>query len=203
MPLPLVDRGFVAAVNHVLARTGWASDRLRAHAGRQFRIDARPALLEARITDAGLLEAPEPDSDPDSDPDVTLTVPLAQAPLVLRGGMASLMSHVRIAGDAEFAEALGFVFRNLEWDAEEDLARVVGDAPAHRIVGTLRALHAAHLRMLEGLSGNVAEYLAHEADTLVPRAEQEAFAREVAALRDAVARTEKRVARLRPAGRRR
>lgn len=199
MPLPLVDRGFVAAVNHVLARTGWASDRLRAHAGRQFRIDARPALLEARITDAGLLEAPEPDSDPD----VTLTVPLAQAPLVLRGGMASLMSHVRIAGDAEFAEALGFVFRNLAWDAEEDLARVVGDAPAHRIVGTLRALHAAHLRMLEGLSSNVAEYLAHEADTLVPRAEQEAFAREVAALRDAVARTEKRVARLRPAGRRR
>lgn len=192
MPMPLIDRGFVAAVNHVLARTQWARERLQAHAGSQFRIDARPALIEAGIADDGLLSVPTPERQPD----VTLSLPLAQAPAMLDGGLDSLMSHVRIEGDAELAEALGFVFRNLEWDAEEDLSRIVGDAPAHRIAGALRALHASQRRALEGISGNLAEYLAHEAGVLVPQAEQALFAQEVAQMRDAIARLDKRISRL-------
>lgn len=190
--MPLIDRGFVAAVNHVLARTPWARERLQGHAGSQFRIDAKPALIEAGIADDGLLSVPTPERQPD----VTLSLPLAQAPSMLDGGFDSLMSHVRIEGDAELAEALGFVFRNLEWDAEEDLSRIVGDAPAHRIAAALRAFHATQRRALEGISGNLAEYLAHEAGALVPLAEQAAFAKEVAQLRDAIARLDKRVSRL-------
>ena len=37
-------------------------------------------------------------------------------------------------GDAEFAQEVSFLARNLTWDVEEDLSRVVGDIAAHRIV---------------------------------------------------------------------
>ena len=51
-------------------------------------------------------------------------------------------------------------------------------------------------RGLERASGNVAEYLTEESTLLVPRRALPAFAEEVVALRDAVARLDKRVARL-------
>ena len=51
-------------------------------------------------------------------------------------------------------------------------------------------------RSLERAGGSVAEYLTEESPVLVPRAALPAFAQEVVALRDAVARVDKRVARL-------
>ena len=48
------------------------------------------------------------------------------------------MRDVRLAGDAEFAQALAFVLQNLRPEPEEELSRFVGDAAAQRIVG----LHA-------------------------------------------------------------
>ena len=106
------------------------------------------------------------------------------------------VDETRIEGNAEFAEALGFVFRHLRWDAEEDLSRVVGDIAAHRLVDGGRRIATEGRRSLERAGGSVAEYLTEESPVLVPRAALPAFAQEVVALRDAVARLDKRVARL-------
>lgn len=192
MPTPFAGQGFVAAVNHVLARSPWARERLQPFCGQHFRIDASPLTLDAGIDTDGLLRA----SDSQAVPDVILSLPFAEAPLILSGGMDRLMNRVRISGNAELAEALGFVFRNLSWDVEEDLSRVVGDIPAHRIVGGMRALGAAQKRALEGLSGNLAEYLTEESGLIASRSEIDSFHDEVIRLRDAVARVEKRIDRL-------
>jgi ubiquinone biosynthesis protein UbiJ len=129
-------------------------------------------------------------------PEVCLRLAVAELPQLLAGGMESAMRHVRIEGNAEFAEALGFVFRHLRWDAEEDLSRVFGDIAAHRLVDGGRRIAAESRRSLERAGGSVAEYLTEEAPVLVPRAALPALAQEVVALRDAVARLDKRVARI-------
>jgi len=103
---------------------------------------------------------------------------------------------VRIEGNAEFADALGFVFRHLRWDAEEDLARVFGDMVAHRVVeGGRQALDEGR-RTLERAGGNLAEYLTEEALVLVPRTALPAFFHEVVELRDALGRLDRRIARI-------
>jgi ubiquinone biosynthesis protein UbiJ len=52
---------------------------------------------------------------------------------------------VRIAGDVQFANEINWLVEHVRWDLEEDLSRLVGDAPAHamgtaarRIVQALR-----------------------------------------------------------------
>lgn len=192
MPVPLIGQGFIAAVNHVLVRSQWALERLQAFSGQHFRIDANPVTLDAGIGADGLLVAPTGDAVPD----VVLSLPLAEAPLVLAGGMDRLMNRVGISGNAELAEVLGFVFRNLSWDVEEDLSRIVGDIPAHRIVSGARSIGASQARALEGLSGNLAEYLTEEGRLLAVPADIASFRDEVSQLRDAVARMGKRVDRL-------
>jgi ubiquinone biosynthesis protein UbiJ len=189
------DKAFVEALNHVLRDSPWARERLAPHAGDLVCIEAGPLRLATRIDTSGCFTP----TDDVSDPSVRIGVPLAELPLALANAdLGRVMNRVRIDGNAELAETLGFVFRNLEWDVEEDIARVVGDAPAHRIAGTARAVHAAGLRGLEAVGGNVGEYLTEESGLLMRSTEIEGFGAEISALRDSVARLEKRIRRLDP-----
>lgn len=186
-----LQKPIVAALAHLLAREGWARERLRPHAGAIVRIDGGPLLLALRIDEHGLLVACEAGAEPD----VTLTLP-ADAPIRLLLDRQSLFAGIRLAGSADIAEALAFVFRNLRWDAEEDLARFVGDIPARRL-----SLLGNHLACEFGeasrrLTANVAEYVSEEVGIVVPAREVSGFASEIDRLRDDLARLEKRVQRL-------
>jgi ubiquinone biosynthesis protein UbiJ len=184
---------FLSATNHLLAQAGWARQRLQGHAGRTARLELAPvAEIDFSISAEGQLA----EWSGEDAPEVCLRLAVAELPQLLAGGMESAMRHVRIEGNAEFAEALGFVFRHLRWDAEEDLSRVVGDIAAHRLVDGGRRIATEGRRSLERAGGSVAEYLTEESPVLVPRAALTAFAQEVVALRDAVARLDKCVARL-------
>ena len=187
----MIDSAFVAVLNHLLARAPWARERLQAHAGLCARLDAPPVTVFFTVTSAGELQAAEGEK-----PDVVLTVPLAVLPQFALGRFEEAMRSVHLQGNAEFADALGFVFRNLRWDAEEDLSRLVGDVAAHRLSGTVRAIGEAQRRMVEGAAGNLAEYFTEEHPMLVSRAATSGLEDELRALRDAVARTEKRIDRL-------
>jgi ubiquinone biosynthesis accessory factor UbiJ len=91
---------------------------------------------------------------------------------------------------------VSFLVRNLSWDVEEDLSRVVGDIAAHRMVGTARGFarwsRDAALRMGQG----AAEYWTEESPLVASRVKVEGFARDVSEIRDAVARLEERIERL-------
>lgn len=112
------------------------------------------------------------------------------------GGSAAAMKHVRIGGDAEFATTLGRLAEHLRWDPEEDLARLLGDAPAHRIALTARSVVDHAGRASRGLLGSLAEYLLDEKPQLVRQRALEEFAREVSVLREDTERLEKRLERL-------
>lgn len=184
---------FLSATNHLLSQSGWARQRLQPHAGRTARLALTPlAELDFSVTADGYLA----EWSGEEAPEVSLRLALAEVPQLLASGLGAAMRHVRIEGNAEFAEALGFVFRHLRWDAEEDLARVMGDITAHRIVEGGRRVVEDGRRALDRAGGNVAEYLTEEAGMLVRREALLPFAQDVVALRDDVARLEKRLGKL-------
>ncbi|MBS0512182.1 MAG: SCP2 sterol-binding domain-containing protein [Proteobacteria bacterium] len=189
----MIDNLFLSATNHLLAQSGWARKRLAPHAGRTARLELQPlGSIDFSVSGDGHLAQ----WTSEEAPDVLLRVPVGQLPQALGEGMEAVMREVRIEGNAEFADALGFVFRHLRWDLEEDLSRVVGDIAAHRLVETGRQLTEQGRRALASAGGNVAEYLVEEQPLLVSRHALPGFAAEVAELRDAVARMDKRIARL-------
>src|SRR5690606_14219789 len=147
-------------------QAGWARQRLMAHAGRTARLELPPVgSIDFCVSADGYLAA-WTGEDP---PEVVLRLPLATLPKGLSEGLEAVMREVRIEGNAEFADALGFVFRNLRWDLEEDLSRLVGDIAAHRLVDGGRRLGAAGRETLERFGGNLAEYLTEEQPVLLPR----------------------------------
>lgn len=188
----MIERPAVAFLARLLEREQWARERLAPFAGRhaRFRLAPLPDLV-IEVLEAGFVG---PGSDA-AEAAVTLTIPPAALPLVLLRREAAI-GEVRIDGDTDFARAIEFLFRNLRWDVEEDLSGVVGDAAAHRLALTARALAAWQRDAALRFGANVAEYLKEEAGLLVHPHELERFAREVEAVRDAVERLEQRVARL-------
>jgi ubiquinone biosynthesis protein UbiJ len=86
--------------------------------------------------------------------------------------------------------------RHLRWDAEEDLSKVVGDVAAHRLVGFARGFAAWQADAARRLAESLRDYAVEEQRVLLSSAEFSHFSAEVAKVRDAVERLEKRVRRL-------
>jgi ubiquinone biosynthesis protein UbiJ len=108
----------------------------------------------------------------------------------------SLFSSVKIAGSVDIAESLAFVFRHLRWDAEADLANLVGDIPARRLV--LLAGHLGHQAQesAKRLIDNMAEYAVEDSTLLAAKRDVVSFGKAIDQLGDDMARLEKRIARL-------
>lgn len=181
----------LAGLNHLLASANWARARLAAFAGRSAVIDMPPLRL-ALVVDATGLFAAGAKGGEYATPDVTIRLP-ADTPLRLPQGLDTVMAAAHVEGNAEFATELSFVFRNLRWDAEEDLARIVGDIAAHRIVRTADRLVAWQKEAATRLAENLSEYLRHESRLLVSTDEFAAFRDEVVRLNVALAALENRI----------
>jgi ubiquinone biosynthesis protein UbiJ len=54
---------------------------------------------------------------------------------------------MEIRGDAALAAEVGWLAENLRWDIEDDLARIVGDLPAHQLAKTARWMVDAARRL--------------------------------------------------------
>ncbi|TDN68475.1 SCP2 sterol-binding domain-containing protein [Paraburkholderia sp. BL10I2N1] len=192
--MTLAAKPFAAAVNHLLARESWARERLAPYAGKTARLSCPPVTLMLMVQPDGCLAAIEEREAQQFD--VTVSVPGEALPAFLQGGQAAVMKHVKIEGDAEFATVIARLAEHLRWEPEEDLARLVGDAPASRLAALARSAGDHARRTGRNLLDSVAEYLLDENPQLVRRAALEDFNAELARARDALARVEKRVERL-------
>ena len=182
----------IRALIHLIQGEHWAQERLRAHSGAQVLIDGGGLFkLRLGIDEHGLFRAGQLDAEPN----VAITLP-PDLPVRLLFDREKLFSAVKLGGSADLAESLAFVLRNLEWDAEADLAGLIGDIPAHRLAKMARSLSAAILDSINRASQNVVEYAIEESALLVaPRCIAD-FGSAVNVLRDDVARLEKRISRL-------
>jgi ubiquinone biosynthesis protein UbiJ len=103
---------------------------------------------------------------------------------------------IEIEGDAPLARDFQALLRGLEFDWEEHLSRVVGDAAARGLGNALRGFAAWGRFAGERLSRDLVEYLQRETRDLPHRAEVETFLRGVDAARADVDRVEARLKRL-------
>ena len=131
----------------------------------------------------GCISAPSAEAELE----VSISLPAA-TPLLALQGKDAVMRAARIEGSAELAEALGFVIRNLRWDAEEDLSRIV-------VAGT-REFAAWQHQAAQNFAENLAEYFTEEQPLIARQADIAGFSGDIDRLRDDVARLEKRVQRL-------
>ena len=147
------QRRVVLLLNHVLMQEKAATERLTRQKGQVVLFQWPPFSICLLVTPAGLLDL----AGPGATPQLSLTLPnpsaLAIAQTLLRGDKPV----VRIEGDVQLAAEVNWLVDNVRWDLEEDLSRVVGDAPAHllgemarRMVGALRKFAGAGLPAADG-----------------------------------------------------
>ena len=175
-----------AAINHLLARQQSLRAELAAHAGKVARIDGGFFPFSLAVAPDGLFHAAG-----DAAPNVTIRVKPSDLPLLM-SNMERAFSYVSVEGDADFAKAIS-ALAGLRWEPEEDLAPLVGDVAAVRMVQGARAGLEAMQSGGRKLAENLAEYLLEENPTLMRRGEGDSFGAAVAALRDDVERLSKRL----------
>lgn len=138
---PAVMQRVTLLLNHVLASEPAATYRLKTHAGKRIalRLDGWPSLLPTvpplafGITPAGLLEWDGSESVPAAEAQLQVTVDASNPALALMQGLTGQRPRIEVAGDAALASDVNWLFENLRWDVQDDLARVVGDVPAREI----------------------------------------------------------------------
>lgn len=149
---PLVLSRLTLLLNHVVSSEPVASSKLRPHAG--CHIDLRwssqfnpplprfllpangsqgllPPSLRFVITPAGLFELTESGEALSASPaGLTLTIELSDPLTTARQLLTGQRPDVRIEGDAALAEAASWLMTHLRWDIQDDVARLMGNAPA-------------------------------------------------------------------------
>ena len=188
LKLPLFGTPVVATLNHLLSRQPALAAKLAAHAGKVAAIDAGLLQLALQVGADGLLQ-----DAAQADANVTIRINSADLPQIM-ADMSRAFAYVNISGDAEFAKAISDVANGLYWEAEEDLAPLVGDIAAVRLARAGREAVDVVKTGSRKLVENVAEYLLEENPTLLYRSAGEAFGSDVAVLRDDVERLAKRIA---------
>jgi ubiquinone biosynthesis protein UbiJ len=134
----LVERATLL-VNHVLGSEPIATDRLRAHVGRCLEVSVdgwpellpRPPPLVFKVTPAGRVEWCG--EAPPAATDLRVAIDASNPALAMVRALGGTRPKIEVAGDAAFATDLNWLFDNLRWDVQDDLARLVGQAPAHEI----------------------------------------------------------------------
>jgi len=184
----VLDSSVAGATNHLLRGAAWAREELKRHAGKTVRVEALPFILSLTVSDTGLVSAATRDAVPAAT--ITLTPGLA---LRLAARDEAAWTEIEITGDTEFAAAINNVARNLRWDFEEDLSRVFGDIAAHRMAETVRTLQRWGQQSAENLARSSAEYWTEERPLIASAHAVREFVNDVDALRDDVARLEKRL----------
>lgn len=180
------------AINHLIRQEPQAEERMRAHIGKHLALHVAGRSAVLQISPAGGF-APGPTQEVAQPSELRLDIDVSAVLAAQWRGQALGLTGVRITGDAEFAQAVSWLLGHLRWDAEDDLAQLLGDLAAHRLVRAGRGMLAQGRRLRRQVEADTKDWLAEAPRALVGRAEYTACSVELAQLRDATARLDKRV----------
>jgi ubiquinone biosynthesis protein UbiJ len=126
----------VLLVNHVLAQEPEAQARLSRRQSSVIEVRWNQLQFQWRITPAGLLDR----VDGQTSPDLVISLDGQSPAQLIKHLIDGQRPPVQIEGDVQLAAEVAWLADNLRWDVEEDLARVLGDVPAHALVDAGRRL---------------------------------------------------------------
>ncbi|MEI8258256.1 MAG: SCP2 sterol-binding domain-containing protein [Deltaproteobacteria bacterium] len=187
---------FEALLNRQIEASTPARELLASLAGRAFAIEIEGArgypLLRLRLAaDAGQLTVSHGEGAADA---TVRGTPFGLAALVAgRAEGRTTASGVTIDGDAEVASGFEKLLGHARPDLEAELARLVGELPAHYAARAVRDVTDWGRRAARSLLRSSSEYLTEEGRDLVPRAELDAFLGDVDGIREDVDRAEARL----------
>ncbi|AYN22149.1 ubiquinone biosynthesis accessory factor UbiJ [Alcaligenes aquatilis] len=186
----------VRLLNALLDREDWARERLRSYAGKTVSLIVGRLQLVYTISSQGKLEQ----GHPAVVPDVTLILPqdkLPELPQILQDGDFSRVTQLmHVQGEAGLANLVSDLAANLRWDAEHDLAQIVGDVMAVRLFSGARRAFTGLRDLGQRLVGNASEYLTEEGGLLVTRPELDRLREQSAVLTQRLDKLDQRLNRL-------
>jgi len=140
-----VQRRVVLLLNHVLMQESAATSRLIRQKGAVVSVQWRTFFIRLLVTPAGLLDL----ASPDAVADLSLTATDESAAVIAQSLLRGDKPTIRIEGDVQLAADINWLVDHVRWDVEDDLARIVGDAPAHAMGQVARRM-AQVLRTFAG-----------------------------------------------------
>ncbi len=187
----MIDALSGALLNHLLRSNGWAREALQRHAGKTVCFRCLP--FENRLTICAGGEVTPAARDAATDLTLTLT-----PAFIMRAAARdeSLWREVAIEGDTALGTVIHRLWRDLRWDAEEDLSKLFGDIAAHRMAESGRTLQRWMKSGGDNLARSFAEYLTEEQPLIAAKSDLSSFNTEVDRLRDDIARIDKRIEKL-------
>ncbi len=192
---PLLEP-LAALLNRNLAASGRARELAAGLEGRSFEVRIAATPLRIRFSaNGGRIEVTaggegEPTASIEGSPLTLATLAGPDAGERIRAG------GLRVTGDAETAQAFQKLFAAARPDFEEELSRIVGDAPAHHLARAAKEALAFGQRAFDTFAQNVAEYLTEESRDLPAKPEVEMLLEDIDRLREDVDRFEARLAAL-------
>jgi ubiquinone biosynthesis protein UbiJ len=167
--LPSPSLLYVRPLNALLKREAWARERLVPHAGKVVRLVLGPVETSLLVQLNGLVVA----AGAKQIPDVTLVLPASRfsdaMSLLAKANPQALADLMQVQGDAGLANVVSMLAANLRPDPEHELAAIVGDAAAVRLVELGRAAAQGVQTSSGRLAANLAEYASEEAGLVVSR----------------------------------
>ena len=184
----MIESVAAASINHLLRGSSWAREALVSHAGKTARFEVPPLVVALTVLPGG--EVREASVDTEAAVTARLTPGLL---LRLAARDENAWRDVEVIGDAEFAMAINQLVRQLRWDVEEDLSRFFGDVAAHRMVDTGRSFRRWGQSTVQHVGRSMADYWTEEDPLIASASDLSQFHQSVDAVRDDVARFEKRL----------
>lgn len=133
-----IQHRLVLLLNHVLMQEPEATARLTRLKGRVVRVQWRTLSMTLAATPAGLLELAASHKAADLSLVVADDSPVSLVQTVIAGGKPP----IKIEGDVQLAAEMNWLVDHVRWDVEEDLSRMLGDAPAHAFVSMAKQVVA-------------------------------------------------------------
>ena len=184
-----------AELNRWVSESTAARERLAALTGTSFAVHVEGLSMTAVLHADGARLRLDRDA---TDATATLRAsPLDLLKLVRAEGVSGVKrTQATLSGDLEVAERYSQLLKLARPDLEEEIAKWVGDIPAHALGEGVRDLRAWLKRAVGALRMNTAEYLQEESRVMPAPLEAQAFFSDVERLRDDVERAAARLNRL-------
>ena len=129
-----VQHRVVLLLNHVLMQEPEAMTRLARVKTSVVRVQWQNFTMSLAATPAGLLER----ADDHKAADLSLLVADDSLASLVQTVLAGGKPLIKVEGDVQLAAEVNWLVDHVRWDIEEDLSRMLGDAPAHAVVSVTK-----------------------------------------------------------------